>query len=174
MEWRKIKEFPTYSVSDLGQVRNDKRNNLLNVYVTRSGYVMVGLWRDGKHFRKNIHRLIAEAFLPNPENKAEVNHINGDKIDNRVKNLEWVTPRENQLHKCRVLGKKMSTEHMDKIRPLAMGVVQKPVVLVETDTHYRSVAEASRSVGTSRVNIQHCLAGNQKTAGGYHWRYANE
>ena len=69
------------------------------------GYLVVGLWRDGKRKQKYVHRLVAIAFLgPPPSPKHEVNHKNGDKTDNRVENLEWATHSENGLHTHRVLG----------------------------------------------------------------------
>jgi hypothetical protein len=70
------------------------------------GYTQVNLWRDGKYKTMKVHRLVASAFIPNPENKRDVNHINGAKHDNRVENLEWATVIENQRHSWDVLKRK--------------------------------------------------------------------
>ncbi|MCM3314862.1 NUMOD4 motif-containing HNH endonuclease [Psychrobacillus sp. MER TA 17] len=96
-EWRKIEGFPNYSVSNLGGIRNDKFNRVLNPF-DAGGYEHVSLWADNKRSDKKVHRLVAIAFLENRENKLEVNHIDGDKKNNSVSNLEWATRLENMRH----------------------------------------------------------------------------
>ena len=88
---------PKYSVSNFGRVRNNKTNKILSPR-NLQGYQRVAFYVDGKPTDFRIHRLVAKAFIPNPENKPQVNHINGDKTDNRVENLEWVTNSENIKH----------------------------------------------------------------------------
>lgn len=91
----KIQEFNNYSISNLGNVKNDKTGRILKTYTKPSGYKQVQLGR--KTIPQYIHRLVAKAFIPNDDNKPQVNHKNGDKSDNRVENLEWVTASENDL-----------------------------------------------------------------------------
>ena len=107
--WKSI--FGTYEVSNLGNVRSTgtpyktsvgtmaiKKPKQLNVTMDGYGYLQVGLTKDTKQTRYGVHRLVAIAFIPNPENKPQVNHINGIKTDNSLENLEWATRSENCKH----------------------------------------------------------------------------
>lgn len=95
-----------YQVSNLGRVkslpkivgRRLRGETVLAQQRSRHGYYMVDLCTNGKRFNASVHRLVAEAFIPNPDNKPCVNHIDGDKANNCVDNLEWCTHSENQLH----------------------------------------------------------------------------
>lgn len=93
-----IAEFPNYSVDSNGNVLNVRKKKYMNKAFNNNGYLFVNLHKDGKLFRKSIHRLVASAFIPNIDNKPIVNHINGVKTDNRVENLEWCTYKENTAH----------------------------------------------------------------------------
>lgn len=98
-EWKPIEKVNgVYSVSDMGRVRNNRTGLLLKPIKMAKGYVRVNLKVDGKEINAQIHRLVATAFIPNPENKPEVNHKNGIHDDNRLSNLEWVTGEENRKH----------------------------------------------------------------------------
>lgn len=93
--FRKIENYNNYSISNLGNVRNDKTGRILKTYTKPNGYMQVQLGR--KTIPQYIHRLVAKAFIPNNDNKPQVNHKNGIKCDNKVENLEWVTASENNL-----------------------------------------------------------------------------
>lgn len=99
-EWRTCPYNSNYEVSNIGRVRNKRRGNIISQRVNRCGYATVTLGEPGfAHGKtKRVHRLVAEAFIPNPNNKLEVNHIDGNKLNNVPTNLEWVTSKENMNH----------------------------------------------------------------------------
>ena len=97
-EWRIIQETDDkYSISDKGRVRNNNTMHILSPS-NKEGYKRVALYINGKPRTRSVHRLVAIEFIPNPENKREVNHKDGNPSNNCVENLEWVTPEENIRH----------------------------------------------------------------------------
>lgn len=115
--WRAIAGYGLrYSISNRGEVLSNPRRvwnghqyywvelQELKQTPDKDGYMQVGLCKDGKNKTLKVHRLVAQTFVPNPENKPEVNHENGRKSDNRAANLIWATKKENELHSRRVLG----------------------------------------------------------------------
>ena len=117
--WKPVNNFEGfYEVSNYGRVRSIERvvehrrygkmlvnAKLLKPWDNMHGYCNVNLIKDGERKVCKVHRLVAEAFIPNPENKYAINHKDGDKKNNHYLNLEWCTKSENELHKCRVLGR---------------------------------------------------------------------
>ena len=102
--WESITNYEGfYEVSNCGRVKSLNYNHtvkegILKPGATTDGYLTVGLWKNAEVTRKYIHRLVAEAFITNPQNKPTVNHINGIKTDNRVENLEWATHKQQSDH----------------------------------------------------------------------------
>ena len=152
-----ISEYPGYFVTRNGEVFSSKSGSLKRLKGSSSeGYRLTVFCVNGQITRKLTHRIVAEMFIPNPENKPQVNHINGIRHDNRVENLEWATNSENSIHAYKFLGKKPPHP--------------KKVVCVDTGVIYNSIMEASRASGVRRTSIQMVLRGKQKTAGGHQWK----
>lgn len=172
-----------YSVSNLGAVRSENRvvrskNGVckklygkgLVLRKNRTGYNMVFLSKDGAPKIHQVHRLVAQAFIPNPENKPCVNHKNGVRTDNRVENIEWCTFSENNKYTFAVLGRKhpLLGAFEDK-NPHA-----KPVIQIFPDgsiKEYACAIRASKETHTSVEGIRATCRHEQKTAGGFQWKW---
>ncbi len=116
--WKDIKDYKgLYQVSNIGSVRSLKKRELSKGKI-KVGYFIVSLWKNGVGQTFYVHRLVAEAFIPNPYNKREINHKNGIKIDNRIKNLEWNSTSENMQHAYRsgCIKQKLSSDQIISIR----------------------------------------------------------
>lgn len=159
MKKKIVPEFPRYNVNEDGNVYNDKGIKLKQEK-TRNGYLRVSLSNDNvKHKHLLTHRLVAESFIPNPNNLPQVNHINQNKSDNRVENLEWCTPLEN-LHHSGVI-EKASEAKFTKVKCVSTGIT------------YDSVKEAADTLGLHHSNIVACCNGRRHKCGGMKWEYTN-
>jgi len=97
--WKDIKGFEgMYQASTCGHIRNSRTGHIMSPCLNRKGYPQTSLWKNKKGHSKTIHRHVAETFIPNPENKPQVNHIDGNKLNNNIDNLEWNTSNENIQH----------------------------------------------------------------------------
>lgn len=153
-EWRNIPSCDErYYVSSDGRVLG--ANGLLKPVRGKDGYLRCNIAQDGKFRLWLVHRLVAEAFIPNPDNKPEVNHIDGDKTNNNVSNLEWVTREENIRHAHKVLRK--------------MG--DKPVLNVDTGDIYTSLTEAADAIGLSGAGLISDAIKRNGRAGGFRWKF---
>lgn len=182
-EWRDILGYEgIYQVSNKGRVKRlahvhtDKNGvsyflgeKLIAISHNKKGYCLVSLSKRDIKKSMQVHRLVALAFIPNPENKEQVNHIDGDKDNNRVENLEWMTNLENMRHSIDVLG-------VDRQK-----AVRKKVICVETGEVFSSKCEASRRYSGNLPSGCRCSNGIRValkdptlTYKGYHWRYVDE
>lgn len=135
-EWRDVPGYEgLYQVSNLGRVYSFKTNRYLKMGINSHGYKRAPLLKDDKTQLRNVHRLVALAFIPNPDNKPNVDHINGDKTDNRVTNLKWATQKEN-INNPTTLEKLRNNPNCGGKRP---GAGRKKVTIpkpnIETNFH---------------------------------------
>ena len=169
--WKAIDGYEgLYEVSDQGEVKRlykDGRTKLLKLWKS-ANYYTVCLSNKCNRKTKAVHRLVANAFLNKPDNATEVNHKDGNKLNNKVENLEWVTQKENLIHSIDVLGNNPFGKPPRKVKCLD---VESGNVIAE----YRSLMDAGKAMGSAyaRVSISLVCQGYQKTAYGYKWEYAD-
>lgn len=168
-EWRDVIGYEgIYLVSNQGNIKSVKRNKILSPKNNHDGYLRIQLWRNNKALFVAIHRLVAQAFIDNPENKPFVNHIDGIKNHNFVENLEWVTQSENIQH---AWGTGLSKSQLNNSRSKAIDQLDLDGNYIKT---FPSSMEAERQTGIQRTTISAVCRGYgvHKTAGGYKWRYS--
>lgn len=168
-EWREISENENYLVSNTGKVR--RKNSLTDKPLRdNDGYLVTDLYKDGKRKTVRVHRLVAKEFIPNPSDKPAINHKDGDKYNNNVSNLEWVTSKENSRHAWENGLMKPSYGMKGKSNPNG-GRKGKPIQIIETGEVFQTLKECEEAIGGNNRHINDCLKGRQKTHRGYSFRY---
>lgn len=170
--WKEIEGYEGYyEVSSFGRVRSIDRyvkgrwdaqifcaSRFMKCKRVKNGYLHVKLTKDGERKEPLVHRLVASAFIPNPEGLEQVNHIDGDKTNNNVDNLEWCSASQNQLHSRRVLKR-------------ICGHPRKPVICLENRKVYESAHHAARDLGLNPAGIYYTCEGRNKQTGNMHFEY---
>ena len=162
--WKDIKDYPNYMVSNLGNVKSVNYNKtdkekILKNGKDRGGYLQVNLWKNGNGKKYLIHRLVAEAFIDNPNNLPQIDHINTNKTDNRVCNLRWCTQKENNNNHLTVEKR------------------SKPILQFTKNGEFirkwKSATDIEREIGIDNSSVSKCCNGKLKSSGGFKWQYAN-
>ncbi len=190
--WKDIEGYEgLYEISNLGNVKSlartwnfrdygngkkqviKSKEKILKTSISNSGYVLVGLSKNNKNSLKAVHRLVAKAFITNPTNKPQVNHIDGNKLNNRVDNLEWCTNRENQIYAWRnglqnaYWKGKFGKDHIQSKKVKQYDKNRKLIKV------WDSVSEASIALNIGKTSISRCCLHYKyrHTAGGFIWEY---
>lgn len=186
--WKDIEGYEgLYQVSNLGRVKSLERykenhtklqkirEKIKRLRIHTAGYLVADLYKENESKTFFVHRLVAQAFISNENNLPQVNHIDGNKENNRVENLEWCTNQENQKHAYKIGLHK--TRNMEKSILAMTKVTSKKVKCLETGIIYNSIAEAGRYYNISSNLISKVCKGKRKSAGKdvkgnpLHWEY---
>lgn len=184
--WKSAPQNSNYQISNFGRIKNlykkyghkfskiKSEETILKLSVQNNGYYSVSI--DNKSYL--IHRLVAEVFIPNPDNKPQVNHIDLNKLNNHVDNLEWVTPKENNAH-ARKLGAYKEAIVNTSIKKVRAKIVNQYDLNKNYIRSYLGSKEAElvlKNIGikVNARNIRSVCEGNRRKAGGFYWEYASE
>lgn len=159
-----MKDYPgyegLYAATRDGKVWSYKSGRFLTPSNNGKGYLKVNLNKDGKSTQKLVHRIIAETFIPNPENKPQVNHIDEDKTNNKVSNLCWMTAKENTNYGT---GRQRQTNSR-----------KKRVWCVELEKEFESITQAADELGLWKSHVSKCCHGQINSTGGYHFEFMDK
>lgn len=153
-EWRDIKDFEgLYRISNYGRIKS-KRNRILREAHNQKGYSQICLFKDSEKHTRKVHRLVAQAFIPNPDNLPEINHIDKDKTNNTMNNLEWCDTLYNINYS-----------------------LSKPIIQYDLDGNFvkrwASISDACKNLNKGTSLIFRCCKNKNKSAYNYIWKYEN-
>lgn len=159
-EWREVKEYTNYEVNQFGEIRHKKRKKVLKPRSNNS-YQYVNFKINGKNINFAVHRIVANAFIPNPNGYTEVNHKDYDKTNNCVDNLEWVSSSQNKQHAFLKKENKRS-------RGKAVNQYTKEGIFIKT---FDTITDAAEELGCCIAAISNCCLGRTKTSQGFRWSF---
>ena len=160
--WKDIQDYEgLYQISNKGRIKSLKRKNvtadkILTPRLDKDGYMLINLYKSNHKTTFKIHRLVAQHFIPNPDNLPQINHKDENKVNNNVTNLEWCSIKYNNNYRNRY-------SRLPQNKPNNT-YTSKPIQCIETGIIYPSISEASRQL-KQRINLKY------KLSGGYHWKY---
>ena len=160
-EWREVKEYSNYEVNQLGEIRHKKRQKILKPRSNNGGYQYVNFKINGKNTNFAVHRIVANAFIPNPNGCTEVNHKDYNKKNNCVDNLEWVSSSQNKQHSY-------LKQENKKSRGKAVNQYTKEGIFLKT---FDSVSDSAKELGCCVAAISNCCLGRTKTSQGFRWSF---
>lgn len=177
MQFRKLKSLKfLYEINENGVLRNVKSKKIVKGYVEKNGYVRVKIENKCLNgiIRTSIHQLVAEAFIPNPLNKPQINHKDGNKMNNNVNNLEWCTASENMIH--------ATLTGLNSIEPLKEYTTKqrKKILCIETNQIYESISKASewayennycKNIRSGIAQLTQVLHKRKETFAKKHWKF---
>lgn len=179
--WKPINGYEgLYEVSNFGRMKSFQNGNerILRGHRDKNGYIVIRLPEDGVFKYRLLHRIIAQTFIPNPEDKPFVDHINTIPSDNRVENLRWATEKENSNNPITRLKYSFQQDKIFQLKQRMAMPHRKPVDMLSLNGEYiktfDSVAHAAESVGSFCSAIRRCCNGKQHTAVSYKWRYSTQ
>ena len=159
MAWIKIKDNDNYSINEYGEVRNDVKGHILKQKVNPgNGYHYVSLWKNNKESKPTIHRLLAEAFIPNPENKPTVDHKDGNRENNSLDNLRWAdySEQNSRFNTIGVRSQKIKVTHYEEIRK-KRGDGHESWGRVDCTMYFDKISDAAAFFGVTISNISMML-----------------
>jgi hypothetical protein len=187
--WKDIPNYEGYyQASNLGRIKSVRRlvldnvgrrifkGKIIKLSLDRDGYYKLSLHKENKIKNFAGHRLVAIAFIPNPENKPQVNHKNGIRTDNRVENLEWCTNSENVKHAFKILNRKTNKGKRWKNKVIVKNLhARKPIIQRNSDgfivRKFDSIFKAVEELGISSISVWRCCSGRQKSHKGFILEY---
>ena len=162
--WKKIELCErNYYISNMGKIKSN--NKILKTHKSTGGYLYISVWKNNKVKHIKLHRLVAQAFIPNHENKPFVNHIDGNKLNNCVNNLEWVTNKENISH-----AYKNGLMNKNKRKNIKINQYDLDGNFIKSWYGFNDI---EKNFKVSRSTIRFCCLNKIKTSKGYIWRYAD-
>lgn len=175
--WKDVKGYEgLYQVSNLGRIKSVRKNMILSPFINTRGRYQARFKVKGKIARPFIHRLVAEAFISNPNNLPEINHKDENKLNNNVSNLEWCTTKYNSNYGTR---NKRIGESNRKNGTYDRQAKERSYIINQYDLNgnfikqWKSATEIQRAMGYLKSNILRCCHGKTKTAYGYKWSIVN-
>lgn len=160
-EWREVKEYTNYEVNQFGGIRHKKRKKFLKPRSNNGGYQYVNFKINGKNTNFAVHRIVANAFIPNPNGYTEINHKDYDKTNNCIDNLEWVLSSYNKQHA-------FLKQENRKSRGKAVSQYTKEGIFIKT---FDTITEAAQELNCCVSAISNCCLGRTKTSQGFQWSF---